>query len=153
MTLNQQQTCIRELFIHLLDAQTQKFGITPTSSDEIVKCYKCSKRDVAIENHTGKSISSRFYCKISAYFVTAIITHLVRQAVSNVTGSNVQKVWKPCQPCIKVGRARPPCSKFWGGGGTPSAHPAPKLGGQAAPTAPAFLINVYFLIDVLSSVY
>ena len=58
-----------------------------------------------IENYRDKSDTSRFYSKISVYFVTVIIKCLVWQAVSSASGSLVQKV---------------------GGGG--NAHPAPKLG-------------------------
>ena len=57
-----------------------------------------------IENHRDKSNTSRFYSKISVYFVTAIMERLVWQAVSSGPGSLVQKV---------------------GGGHT---HPAPKWG-------------------------
>ena len=64
-----------------------------------------------IENHREESNTSRFYSKIPVYFVTAIMKRLVWQAVSDVPGSFVQKV----------------------GGHT---HPAPKLGGRAAPLPP-----------------
>ena len=62
---------------------------------------------VAIENHTEKSNTSRSYSKISVYFVTAIMKHLVRQDISNATGSHVQKLGGT-PPAPKVGGSYPP---------------------------------------------
>ena len=63
---------------------------------------------VVIENHTDKSNTSRSYSKISVYFVTAIMKYLVRQAISNATGSHVQKLGGHAPPCSKVGGAAAP---------------------------------------------
>ena len=48
--------------------------------------------DVAVTNHAEKSTTSRFYSKISVYFGTVIMKQPVWQAISNATGSHVQKV-------------------------------------------------------------
>ena len=74
---------------------------------------------VATENHTEKSKTSRSYSKISVYYVTAIMKHLVRQAVSNATGSHVQR----------LGGARP-LLQSWGAAALP---PPPPLPGSRVP--------------------
>ena len=62
---------------------------------------------VAIKN-TENSNTSRFHSKISVYFATAIMEHLVWQAVSNATGSHVQKLGGHAHPAPKLGRGQLP---------------------------------------------
>ena len=68
-------------------------------------CHFC----MIIESHRKKSNTSRFYSKISVYFVTVLIKRLVWHAASSASGSLVQKVGGHARPAPKLeGASCPP---------------------------------------------